>query len=104
MPYSNVSQVPGYVPEAKRKQWLRVFNSAYKRAKKDGKSDKEAEESAFAQANAVAGPNAKTEISTELLLQIGFLNKAVGTAETGFVRAVDGPFKCGHCAHMVDGN
>lgn len=104
MPYSSVADVPSYVPKGKRRQWLAVFNSAYKRAKKDGKSDKEAEQSAFAQANAVAGPNAKAAmivLSNEDLLSLG---KAVGTKETGFVRAVDGPFKCGHCAHMEDGN
>lgn len=59
MPYSSASDAPSYVPKAKRKQWIAVWNSAYDRAKKDGKSDKEAESSAFAQANGVAGPNAK---------------------------------------------
>ena len=59
MPYSSVSEVPEYVPKAKRKQWLEVFNSAYAAAKKDGKTNEEAEASAFAQANGVAGPNSK---------------------------------------------
>src|SRR5262249_59505384 len=45
--------------DLKRKQWIEVWNSAYRKAKKDGKSDKEAESSAFAQANAVAGPKGK---------------------------------------------
>lgn len=64
MPYSSTSDVPTYVPAARRKRWLEVFNSAYDRAKKDGKSDKDAEASAFAQANAVAGPNAKVLVSS----------------------------------------
>ncbi|HVI09591.1 MAG TPA: hypothetical protein VND65_14980 [Candidatus Binatia bacterium] len=58
-PYASAAEVPDYVPEAKRKQWMEVWNSAYERAKKKGMSDKDAEESAFAQANGVAGPNAK---------------------------------------------
>lgn len=57
MPYSSASDAPDYVPKAKKKQWVAVWNSAYGRAKKEGKSDKEAESSAFAQANGVAGPN-----------------------------------------------
>jgi hypothetical protein len=61
MPYDSVKDVPEYVPKAKRRQWLKVFNSAYAAALKDGKGAKEAEQSAFAQANAVAGPNAEKE-------------------------------------------
>ena len=106
MPYSSVSDVPSYVPKGKRKQWLAVFNSAWKRAKKDGKTDKEAEQSAFAQANAVAGPNsdkaAIDSLSNYDLLALP-LRKSVGTTATGFVRAVDGPFKCAHCRFMKDG-
>jgi hypothetical protein len=66
MPYASVSEVPDYVPESKRKQWLEVWNSAYARAKKDGKEGKAAEQSAFAQANAVAGPNAKMAKSVDV--------------------------------------
>jgi hypothetical protein len=87
MPYSSVKDVPSYVPKDKKKQWLEVFNSAYKQAKKDGKSDSDAEKKAFAEANGVAGPNAKVA-------------KAAGTKTTGFVRAAEGPFRCGHCEHM----
>ncbi len=109
MPYSSVADVPDYVPKGKRRQWLAVFNSAWKRAKKDGKSDKDAEASAFAQANAVAGPNSSKSAGGFKGGWVGFpdgedkpgkITKAVGTEATGFVRAVDGPFKCGHCAHM----
>ncbi len=38
MPYDSTADVPSYVPKGKRRQWLAVFNSAWKRAKKDGKS------------------------------------------------------------------
>ena len=82
MPYSSVSEVPDSVPKAKRKQWLEVWNSSYKRHHDEAR--------AFAEANAVAGPNAKASAAF----------KAAGTKATGFVRAVDGPFRCGHCAHM----
>ena len=96
MPYSSVSEIPDYVPKAKRRQWMAVFNSAYKRARKDGKSEKDSEASAFAQANAVAGPNSKTLSDAEL----AEFTKAIGTKQTGFVRAIDGPFRCGHCEYM----
>jgi len=59
MPYANVSEVPDYVPKAKRKQWLEVWNSAYAAAKKEGKSDKDAESHAFAEANGVANKETK---------------------------------------------
>lgn len=85
MPYTSVSEVPDSVPKAKRKQWLEVWNSSYK--------EHHDESRAFAEANAVAGPNAKTA-------GVAGVVKAVGTKSTGFVRAVDGPFRCGHCAHM----
>lgn len=55
MPYSSVKDVPDYVPKAKRKQWLEVWNSAYKKALKDGKTPEEAESLAFAEANSVTG-------------------------------------------------
>jgi phage I-like protein len=53
MPYSNVAEVPDSVPAEFRKQWLEVWNSAFKRARAEGKSQKDAEASAFAQANGV---------------------------------------------------
>ena len=56
MPYSSVSDLPSSIkklPDKKQRQWLSVFNGAYKRAKEDGKSAKDAESSAFAQANGV---------------------------------------------------
>ena len=56
MPYSKITELPENIqklPEAKQKQWMNVFNSAYERAKKDGKDDKDAESFAFANANGV---------------------------------------------------
>ena len=83
---------PGLRPEGERKQWLDVFNSAYAAAIKDGESKADAEAKAFKEANGVAGPNAKVAVPR--------ISKAVGTKETGFVRKIDGPFRCGHCEHM----
>src|SRR5438034_9249362 len=60
MPYSNVSEVPDYVPKDKKKQWMEVWNSAHKAAKKKGMSDKDAEASAFAQANGVVKKEGKS--------------------------------------------
>ena len=80
MPYSSVSEVPDHVPKDKRKQWLEVWNSSYAAHHDEGR--------AFREANAVVSEK---------------VSKAVGTKETGFVRAADGPFKCGHCEHMQDG-
>jgi hypothetical protein len=59
MPYSSTSEIPDYVPEAKKKQWMEIWNSAYQRALDDGKPKADAEQSAFRQANGVAGPNSK---------------------------------------------
>lgn len=92
MPYESVAEIPDYVPKKKRRQWLRVFNSAYSAAVKDGKGAKEAEEIAFAEANGVAGPNAKKGARSAV--------KAIGTDKTGFVRANEGPFRCGHCEYF----
>jgi uncharacterized protein len=66
MPYSKPSDAPDYIPESKKAQWVEVFNSAYKKAKKDGKSDKEAESSAFAQATGVTGSKESKSMSTKL--------------------------------------
>jgi HK97 family phage prohead protease len=51
--YANVSEVPGYVPAQFKKQWMEVWNSAFKAAKKAGLSDKNAESKAFAEASGV---------------------------------------------------
>lgn len=70
MPYASVSEVPDYVPEEFRKQWLEVWNSAHKKAKEDGKSDKDAEASAFAQANGVI-KKLKEEMSESKTKSVG---------------------------------
>lgn len=82
MPYASVSEVPDYVPEAKRAQWKEVWNSAYKRAIDDGKSKKKAEESAFAQANAVAGPNSKEKAMPSEFKKFVRLTKVDETTHT----------------------
>lgn len=84
MPYESVSDVPSSVPKDKRKQWLEVFNSSFKEHGDESR--------AFASAWAAIGGKSGDKIS-----------KAVGTKATGFVRAVDGPFKCGHCDHNDGG-
>ena len=53
MPYSKPSDAPDHVPADKKAQWVAVWNSAYKAAKKSGMSDKDAEAKAFAEANGV---------------------------------------------------
>ena len=50
MPYAKTSELPSNVPVAHAKQFLEVFNSAWKAAKDDKKSDAQAEETSFAQA------------------------------------------------------
>lgn len=52
-PYDSVDQVPDSVPAGKKKQWMEVWNSVYKKQVGDGASQKDAESSAFAQANGV---------------------------------------------------
>lgn len=71
MPYATNSEVPDYVPSAKKKQWREVWNSAYERAKADGKSHADAEASAFAQANAVAGPKSEKIVKIDKRSQVG---------------------------------
>lgn len=103
MPYNSVSDVPDYVPEGKRKQWLEVWNSSYK--------EHHDESRAFAEANSVTSKVTCAKVDGvyrwyekatvagkegEALRVI----KAAGTEVTGFVRAVEGPFRCGHCGHM----
>ncbi len=56
MPYSSESQVPAYVPKSRRRQWLHVFNSEWK--KHQGDSAAERERIAFSSANSIAGPHA----------------------------------------------
>jgi uncharacterized protein len=53
MPYKNVSEVPSNVPEAYKKQFMEVWNSAYAAAKADKKSDADAEAWAFQNAHGV---------------------------------------------------
>ncbi len=53
MPYSKPSDAPDHVPADKKKQWIDIWNSAYKKALKDGLSKDEAESKAFAEANGV---------------------------------------------------
>ena len=53
MPYSSVDEVPDSVPKGKKKQWMEVWNSAYKSCTDDGGSKKDCEATAFAQANGV---------------------------------------------------
>lgn len=57
MPYASVNEVPSYVPKAKRKQWLEVWNSSYK--------EHGDEERAFREANGVAGPNSSKKVLTK---------------------------------------
>lgn len=77
MPYSSVSEVPSYVPKAKRKQWLEVWNSVYHQTNDESR--------AFASANSVAGPKSKKLFK-------------FGTQMTGYTNgAAFGPFECGHC-------
>lgn len=58
--YASVSEVPGYVPKDARKQWMDIWNSAYKAAKDKGVSDKDAESKAFAEASGVIKKESKT--------------------------------------------
>jgi hypothetical protein len=55
MPYSKPSDVPANVPEGKKAQFMEVWNSAYKAAKKAGMSDADAEKKAFKEAWGVIG-------------------------------------------------
>jgi len=61
--YKTAADAPDHVPADKKKQWVDVWNSAYKKAKKDGKSDADAEGSAFAQANGVAKRDDAADVS-----------------------------------------
>lgn len=51
--YTAIDQVPPYVPQDARKQWMDIWNSTFKAAKAKGLSDKVAEGKAFAEANGV---------------------------------------------------
>ena len=52
MPYT-AENVPANVPMDKAEQWAKIWNSAYKAAKRDGLSDKDAESKAFREAYGV---------------------------------------------------
>jgi cell division protein FtsB len=89
MPYSSISEVPSYVPQEKRKQWLDVWNSAHAKAKKEGKSDKDAEASAFAQANGVAGPKSTEKSMNDATNQeFGFFKLVKADARTHTIHGV----------------
>jgi hypothetical protein len=87
MPYASVKEVPDYVSAAKKKQWLEVWNSAYKRALADGKSAKDAEASAFAQANAVA--DKKVAKGKHNQVDVGYEANSTRPGE-----------RCGECVHF----
>lgn len=95
MPYASNSEIPDYVPGPEENQtaWRDTWNSAYHEQLAGGKGAKEAEEYAFRVANAKYGPKAKAAFDA--------LIKAIGTETTGFARAAEGPFRCGHCQFMV---
>ena len=84
MPYDTVADVPDYVPADKKKQWLEVWNSAYKKALKDGKSKKDAEQSAFAQANGVVKKEDKS------LRECRFIHNAEIRAKSGDKPGLEG--------------
>lgn len=65
--YASVSEVPGYVPKDSRKQWMDIWNSAYKAAKAKGMSDKDAESKAFAEASGVIKKESKTIEEDEMV-------------------------------------
>ena len=51
--YTSIDQLPPYVPAEFKKQWMAVWNSAFKTAKKAGLSNAEAEAKAFREASGV---------------------------------------------------
>lgn len=88
MPYASVSEVPDYVPKAKKKQWLEVWNSEYKQQQGKGKTKEESEQIAYAAANAVAGPNAKEAVMKSFSKFIPFAKVDVARREVwGIVTA-----------------
>ena len=56
MPYTNVDQVPDYVPASKARQWLTTWNDAFAKAILAGESKEDAEKLAFIAANKIAAP------------------------------------------------
>jgi hypothetical protein len=84
MPYASTKEVPDYVPAAKKKQWLEVWNSAYERETEKGQSKEDAEASAFRQANAVAGPNSEKVLKGEKFSQesVGYEELSTRIGET----------------------
>jgi len=56
MPFNSVSELPPNIKKLstkKQRQFMKVFNSAFKRAKNDGLGKKGADKAAFRQANSV---------------------------------------------------
>jgi len=90
MPYASIAEIPDAVGGSKkrRRTWLHVFNSEFKSRQAAGDSAKEAERRAFAAAWAAVKDVKAAEAA---------LRKAVGTKQTGFTRAINGPFHCANC-------
>lgn len=78
MPYDSVDQVPSYVPKSKKRQWMAVWNAAYKEYGDESR--------AFATANAAI------KDKSQKLYKFGTLN-------TGYTSAEYGPFECGRCKY-----
>lgn len=73
MPYSSIDMLPENIkklPKNRQRQWMEVWNSAYKKAKDEGTSDSDAESSAFAQANGV--------IKKEMMVDLELTKKVNG--------------------------
>jgi len=96
MPYNSVKDVPDSVPDAKRAQWLEVFNQVYAEMEGKGMTKAECESRAFAAANkaieqsaAQAGSVLRAEFPCRLLAAADAEGKAwdveiarVGVAES----------------------
>jgi HK97 family phage prohead protease len=92
VPYDKASEVPDYVPSDKKKQWMEVWNSVYKKAKNDGKSDKTAETEAFTQANGVIKKEESkgAAIMPELRICLDTEVRALGTGEDADPLRIEG--------------
>lgn len=87
MPYSNVGEVPDYVPKGKRKQWLEIWNRVYKEKIDAGESKEAAEKSAFAQATGVVNKDREDAMPDR---EVRFIATAELRATVGEVRDGDG--------------
>ena len=94
MPYKSPDQVPAWVPAASKKQFMKVWNSVFEKAKADGKSDKDAEQLAFAEATSVIKKEAK---SMSAKREVRFLQNCEmrasedGAQITGYAAVWDSP-------------